>query len=460
MTRNKLAILEGIKNNQKIDKNKVQKPKKQIPIPPIINQEEKYYEMIKVKKEQYSTLRQSNIGFIRYFDIQDKYPLAEEYEADERDIVFLRELFPSKLPPEMSQEDITNNDLVREFERVIIYLEKTEDQSFVSFQKKVQDFSLEVLEQICGHWIKKCKLFKRPLLRENWKEILVKDKYGPYNKLLKAFHPRTSEEKKHSRNLNRMNKAIQKQILHDLLKENKQSLSIQNMVLLREKYKLMQMKCFLEPNVTNLNRFFEKIQKKKEILFKTTQKHFDERKPPEPVPEQPVIVAPPKAISEPKSVQFLIASTVKYLKKYSFKLREFTAGNIDILNSKINELTAMPQSKEQNSERKVDIRKPEKPWVPPQNLFLVKRYAIHDHAVFLDKVQTNSLMEKQKNYFLENFEDQHRTLNRFSHYQDKFNHLLVRTQSSINPLTYCGDFQLSQCDELMEKLRLRVNSNL
>lgn len=39
----------------------------------------------------------------------------------------------------------------------------------------------------------------------NWKEILFKDKYGPYNKLIKAFHPR-DKDKYHSRKISRMPK--------------------------------------------------------------------------------------------------------------------------------------------------------------------------------------------------------------------------------------------------------------
>lgn len=82
------------------------------------------------------------------------------------------ELFPSILKPSLSHEELARHELVHEFERVISYLEETDDQTFHTFELKNNKFTLAVLEKIFGHWVNKCRIFKRNILRKNWKEIL------------------------------------------------------------------------------------------------------------------------------------------------------------------------------------------------------------------------------------------------------------------------------------------------
>lgn len=72
-------------------------------------------------------MKKNNPGYVRFFDLTDSYPMGTEFEADEIDINFLKELFPSDFKNSMTQEDLARNDIVREFERVIIYLDETED---------------------------------------------------------------------------------------------------------------------------------------------------------------------------------------------------------------------------------------------------------------------------------------------------------------------------------------------
>lgn len=69
-------------------------------------------------------------------------------------------------------------------------METTEDTYFKKFKTKYAAISMPILELISGHWIAKCKKFKRPILRANYKKILTEDKYGKYDKLKKAFNLR------------------------------------------------------------------------------------------------------------------------------------------------------------------------------------------------------------------------------------------------------------------------------
>lgn len=97
---------------------------------------------------------------------------------------------------------------------------------FWNFKIKNPRFQLATLEKIIGHWINKCKLFKRPLLRKNYKEVLSKNKYGTYDLLKKAFKPRLEDEKKKTRILNKMTNQHQLKMLEDMRAENKQALVI------------------------------------------------------------------------------------------------------------------------------------------------------------------------------------------------------------------------------------------
>lgn len=57
---------------------------------------------------------------------------------------------------------------------------------------------------IYQYWFKKCRKFKRPLVRKFWKAILLEDKYGKYDKLKKAFHKREQIKYKQQRKVNKM----------------------------------------------------------------------------------------------------------------------------------------------------------------------------------------------------------------------------------------------------------------
>lgn len=137
--------------------------------------------MIKHKQERLKQLRNRNPGYLRHFNFRDRFPKQEVYEADEEDIKFLAKIFPDKINPKKRQRELVYSDVVQEFERVIQYLEITEDTNFKQFRPG-KIFSIEIQEQIVSYWVSKCQKFKRPLLRKNWKQVLTVNKYGVYDK--------------------------------------------------------------------------------------------------------------------------------------------------------------------------------------------------------------------------------------------------------------------------------------
>lgn len=141
MTRNKQALLEGMKNNLKLDKDKIEK-KKIIMIPQIIDIQKQYYSMVSHTEAQFSKLRERNPCFIRFFDIQERFPKEEVYEADEMDVKFLQSNFPKELPENLTQRELIKNPVLMEFENVIVYLEETEDQNFKNYNQNHYKFSL------------------------------------------------------------------------------------------------------------------------------------------------------------------------------------------------------------------------------------------------------------------------------------------------------------------------------
>ena len=78
---------------------------------------------------------------------------------------------------------------------------------------------------------------KRPLLRANWKEILIEDKYGKYDKLKKAFNK--WEKYMNPWKSSRMSKEKIKNVLSSLLRENNMAYFISKLIVRREELKFM-----------------------------------------------------------------------------------------------------------------------------------------------------------------------------------------------------------------------------
>ena len=309
-----------------------------------------------MKRRAMEKFAETNIGFAKHIEEDSEDEQGCRYEIDDEDLDFLRRLFPKEVRPNLSNQQVNDSPIVRDFERAIAYLEQTADTSFLRIKFTQKLFVAEVLEQIVDFWKKKCRVLKRPLLRVNWKVINTNPLYGDVDVNKIAFRSR-EKKKRTMRNSLKMTAEDNYDFLTKFREESEIALSIVSMIVRREELKLQAFQMtFCGPNESfhSNARIEEGLTDTKRYIIRVDEilKKYVPVKPlaPAPVVEPPVRRPPPAVAPEPAApaheapainndTSFFISSLIHEMSIYGFEFNDFKSENIKkVLNEKIRNL--------------------------------------------------------------------------------------------------------------------------
>lgn len=468
------------KNNTQIDKNNLV-ASRQIVVPKTRENREEYLARIDFRTKVVERYRESNLGFVRHMEDEEDEQ-GTRYEVDDEDLEFLKRLFPKEVRPNLTNQQVAEHPLVRDFEKAVAYLEVSNDTSFLRVKFGQKLFAPETLESVVEYWKKKCRVLKRPLLRLNWKVINTNALYGEVDVNKIAFRSRDKKPRRTIRNSMKMTPEDNLDLLNKFKEENEIVLSVVSMIVRREELKLQafqlthcaQQEYFhstahIEEGLTDTKRFVIRVD---ELL-----KRYMPAKPvPAPAPVEPVKRVEPAARVEPvvavaeapavnNDTSFFISSLIHEMSIYGFEFNDFKSENIKkVLNEKIRNLK---QKKVTTSlamnEKCIELRRDTQVAdnFNPSNILLLKRSTYNtSNEVFMEKVEPERLKTQRDVYAADDFVSDSLVKRNLAHFDDNFSHCKLSRNESFNPFVYCGKSNLNLSSSILESIKLQRYNGL
>lgn len=421
-----------------------------------------------------------NAGFVKHLD-DDEEEQGGRYEADDEDVDFLRRLFPKEVRPNLSTAQLSDNAIVRDFERAFGYLEQTADPSFLKQKFAQKLFTPEVLESVTDYWKKKCRVLKRPLLRLNWKTINTNPLYGEVDINKIAFRSRATK-KRTMRNSLKMTAEDNFEFLNRFREESEIALSIVSMIVRREELKLQAFQlayCGPQEQFHPVARIEESIADSKRLVLRadeTLKKYLPAKPVPAPVVTEPVkrlepaprpepVAQTPEVLTVNNDTSFFISSLISEMSYYGFEFADFKSENIKkVLNEKIRNLKQRRSTPSlAMNEKCIELRRDPQlvDNFNPSNVLLLKRSTYNSaNDVYLEKVEPERLKAQREAYAVDDFASDSLVKRNLAYYDEHFSHCKFSRNESFNPFVYCGKSNLNLSSNILESIKLQRYNGL